>query len=176
MQKIGLGLAISIIAMAVATGMEHKRILVSRSHDGSHLATLPITAFILIPQFAIVGIAEAFIYCGQLAFFISQAPKGMKAISNSLFLTTIAMGYFMITILVDIIKKITGRHGWLAPKINDSRLDYFYAVITVLSFINLGVYILCARWYKPHTSPVTVADVDLSDSFDEEKPKDVLKS
>ncbi|KAL6331270.1 hypothetical protein AAG906_009698 [Vitis piasezkii] len=179
LQKIGLGLAISVIAMAVAAAMEQKRLKVIRANRNTPTSTLPLTAFILIPQFAIVGIAEAFMYSGQLAFFISEAPKGMKAISNSLFLTTISFGYFVTTILVDLIKKITpgkdGGHGWLAPKINDSRLDYFYALISVLSFINLGLYLVCARWYKPN-SRENAKDSDVNASHDEENPQDVSKS
>ncbi|RVW16774.1 Protein NRT1/ PTR family 6.2 [Vitis vinifera] len=179
LQKIGLGLAISVIAMAVAAAMEQKRLKVIRANRNTPTSTLPLTAFILIPQFAIVGIAEAFMYSGQLAFFISEAPKGMKAISNSLFLTTISFGYFVTTILVDLIKKITpgkdGGHGWLAPKINDSRLDYFYALISVLSFINLGLYLVCARWYKPNSSE-NAKDSDVNASHDEEKPQDVSNS
>ena len=176
MQKIGVGLAISIIAMAAAAGMEQKRLKVIRSYKKTPTITLPLTAFVLVPQFAIVGIAEAFIYSGSLAFFIGQAPKGMKAISNSLFLTTIAFGYFVTTILVNLIKKITpGKDGipWLASKINDSRLDYFYAVISVLGLINFGVYLVCAKWYKPNSSHGSAKDSDdFNASHNEERAGD----
>ncbi|KAK3029077.1 hypothetical protein RJ639_039221 [Escallonia herrerae] len=150
LKKMGLGLFISIITMVVAAIVESRRLSVARAMNSS-VSTLPISAFLLVPQFALAGAGEGFMYTGQLDFFITQSPKGMKAISTSLFLTTIALGFFVSSALVAIVKKVTGggaRHNWLPHNINNSRLDCFYGFIAVLNAVNLGLYLACAMWYR----------------------------
>ena len=96
--------------------------------------TLPITVFLLIPQFFLVGSGEAFIYTGQLDFFITQSPKGMKTMSTGLFLTTLALGFFFSSFLVSIVKAVTGssdKQGWVGENINKGRLDCFYGLLAL---------------------------------------------
>lgn len=153
LQKISMGLVLSTIGMAAAAIVEKKRLSVAKTMGGTaSTSTLPISVFLLIPQFFLVGSGEAFIYTGQLDFFITQSPKGMKSMSTGLFLTTISLGFFISSFLVLIVKRVTGRadqQGWLADNINYGRLDYFYALLAILSAINFGVYLICAVWYKP---------------------------
>ncbi|KAK8597871.1 hypothetical protein V6N13_095267 [Hibiscus sabdariffa] len=158
LQKIGLGLFFSIIAMVGAALAEMKRLSVAKT-DRSPTLNLPgtVSGFLLLPQFILVGIGNAFIYAGQLEFFITESPRGMKAIGTGLFLTTISLGLFGSTILVEIVRKVTGikgGHDWLARRINDGRLDLFYALLAVLSFINLGLFLVCAKMYKPNPEEV----------------------
>ena len=93
---------------------------------GDNTATLPISVFLLIPQFFLVGSGEAFIYTGQLDFVITQSPKGMKTMSTGLFLSTLSLGFIVSSFLVSIVKRMIGsRDGqrWLADNINYERLD-----------------------------------------------------
>ncbi|KAK6156511.1 hypothetical protein DH2020_010759 [Rehmannia glutinosa] len=145
LQKMGVGLFISIIAMVVAAIVEIKRLKVAKS---TSRVILPISAFLLVPQFVLAGAAEGFVYTGQIDFFLTESPKGMKAVSTSLFLTTIAFGFFVSSALVDIIRQVTkGRHNWLPANINHGRLDLFYGFIALLSSINLVFYLYCAKWF-----------------------------
>ncbi|KAH7572390.1 hypothetical protein JRO89_XS04G0248100 [Xanthoceras sorbifolium] len=151
LQRMAVGLVLSTMGMAAAALAESKRLSVARA-VGRDTATLPISVFLLIPQFFLVGAGEAFIYTGQLDFFITKSPKGMKTMSTGLFLTTLSLGFFVSSFLVSVVKKVTatnGKHGWLADNINYGRLDYFYGLLAILSFINLGIYLICAVWYKP---------------------------
>ena len=119
---------------------------------GDNTATLPISVFLLIPQFFLVGSGEAFIYTGQLDFFITQSPKGMKTMSTGLFLSTLSLGFFVSSFLVSVVKRVTGSRdgqGWLADNINYGRLDCFNGLLAILSFINFVVFLVCAVWYKP---------------------------
>lgn len=145
LQKIGIGLAMSIVGMIAAALTERKRLSVARN-SGS-VTTLPMSVFTLIPQFFLVGSGEAFIYTGQLDFFITRSPKGMKTLSTGLCLTTLSLGFFLSSFLVSVIKSVTGHNGeksWLADNINEGRLDYFYGLLALLSTINLIVYLVCA--------------------------------
>ncbi|RRT82073.1 hypothetical protein B296_00015419 [Ensete ventricosum] len=118
-------------------------------------AALPISVFTLIPQFFLVGSGEALIYTGQLDFFITRSPKGMKTMSTGLFLTTLSLGFFLSSFIVSLVKSVTGGkrgQGWLADDINHGRLDYFYGLLAALSALNLAAFLYCATWIKPENA------------------------
>lgn len=150
LQRIGVGLVFSIFSMFSAALVEIRRLkvaqnagLVNKPHE-----VVPISVFWLIPQFFFVGSGEAFTYIGQLDFFLRECPKGMKTMSTGLFLTTLSLGFFVSSVLVTVVHKITGdRHPWIADNLNQGRLDYFYWLLAGLSFFNFIVYLVFAKWY-----------------------------
>lgn len=141
LEKIGMGLVLSIAGMAAAAFCEKKRLAVAATATNG--AVLPISVFMLTPQFLLVGAGEAFIYTGQLDFFITRSPKGMKTMSTGLFLTTLSLGFFLSSALVLFVRRAT---TWLGDTINRSRLDYFYWLLAVLGAVNLAAYLVCAIW------------------------------
>ncbi|KAK8543114.1 hypothetical protein V6N13_136350 [Hibiscus sabdariffa] len=152
LQLIAIGLFLSAMGMAAAAIVEVKRLSIAKEH--SETTTLPITVFYLVPQFFLVGAGEGFIYTGQLDFFITQSPKGMKTMSTGLFLTTLSLGFFFSSLLVSVVKAATGsggKQGWLAENINKGRLDCFYGLLAALCFINFGLYLLSAAWFRRKT-------------------------
>ena len=150
LEKIGIGLVLSIAGMAAAALCEKKRLAVAASRAAAEQhESLPISVFMLTPQFLLVGAGEAFIYTGQLDFFITRSPKGMKTMSTGLFLTTLSLGFFLSSALVSLVKGCT---RWLGDTINNSRLDYFYWLLAVLSVVNLVAYLVCAMWATPPAS------------------------
>ncbi|KAG9459654.1 hypothetical protein H6P81_004162 [Aristolochia fimbriata] len=165
LQRMAIGLVLSALGMGSAALAEVKRLSVAKSFGSSHVPeTLPISVFLLIPQFFFVGAGEAFIYTGQLDFFITRSPKGMKTMSTGLFLTTLSLGFFVSSFLVSVVKSVTGSKdgkGWLPADINHGRLDCFYGLLAILSIINMGVYLLCATWYKTQTPKSTTTAVVL---------------
>lgn len=152
LQRMALGLILSTLGMAAAALVEMKRLSVAKSAGGTTTEkSLPISVFMLIPQFFFVGAGEAFIYTGQLDFFITRSPKSMKTMSTGLFLTTLSLGFFMSSFLVSVVKKVTGSHGgegWLADDIDHGRLDCFYGLLAILGVINFVVYLVVAAWNK----------------------------
>ncbi|VAH00736.1 unnamed protein product [Triticum turgidum subsp. durum] len=160
LEKIGIGLVLSIIGMVAAAICEKKRLTVASTATNG--TALPISVFMLIPQFLLVGAGEAFIYTGQLDFFITRSPKSMKTMSTGLFLTTLSLGFFLSSALVSLVR---GATTWLGDTINHSRLNYFYWLLAVLGTLNLAAYLLCAMWATPAASskaeqphPATAAD------------------
>ncbi|KAG1360838.1 protein NRT1/ PTR FAMILY 6.3 [Cocos nucifera] len=152
LQRIGVGLVLSILAMAAAALTEIKRLNVARSNPNTIQkgATVPLSVFWLVPQFFLVGAGEAFTYIGQLDFFLRECPKGMKTMSTGLFLSTLSLGFFVSSALVTIVHKVTGESGhgaWLADNLNRGKLYNFYWLLAVLCLVNLGVYLVAARWY-----------------------------
>ncbi|KAK8545337.1 hypothetical protein V6N13_066622 [Hibiscus sabdariffa] len=171
LQMIAIGLFLSAMGMAAAAIVEVKRLSVAKEH--SETTQLPITVFYLIPQFFLVGAGEGFIYTGQLDFFITQSPKGMKTMSTGLFLTTLSLGFFFSSLLVSIVKAATGsggRQGWLGENINKGRLDCFYGLLAALSFINFGLFLLSAAWFRRKTvGQAPEMEIIVKESMIEEK-------
>nr|GEZ77927.1 protein NRT1/ PTR FAMILY 6.3-like [Tanacetum cinerariifolium] len=129
---------------------EIKRLRVAQSHglvdDPSKV--VPLSVFWLVPQFFFVGSGEAFTYIGQLDFFLRECPKGMKTMSTGLFLSTLSLGFFVSSLLVTIVHKVTGdSEPWLADNLNKGKLYNFYWLLAVLSVINIGLYLIASRWY-----------------------------
>nr|GMC72057.1 protein NRT1/ PTR FAMILY 6.2-like [Ipomoea batatas]GME08494.1 protein NRT1/ PTR FAMILY 6.2-like [Ipomoea batatas] len=153
LQRMAIGLALSTMGMGIAAITEHKRLSVAKS-EGRNVSTLHMSVFNLIPQFFLIGSGEAFIYTGQLDFFITQSPKGMKTMSTGLFLTTLSLGFFVSSFLVSIVKKVTGHgnQGWLADNINYGRLDCFYGLLAILGVVNFALYVVSAVWFKRKTN------------------------
>ncbi|KAK4262624.1 hypothetical protein QN277_028163 [Acacia crassicarpa] len=150
LQRIGVGLVFSACAMAVAALTEIKRLRVAKSHDltDKPKAVIPLSVFWLIPQFFFVGAGEAFTYIGQLDFFLRECPKGMKTMSTGLFLSTLSLGFFVSSLLVTIVHKVTGKgKPWLADNLNQGKLYNFYWLLAIISVLNFGVYLFCAKWY-----------------------------
>ncbi|KAL5577060.1 hypothetical protein UlMin_018759 [Ulmus minor] len=157
LQRVGVGLVLSAISMAVAAIVEVKRKGVARSHDMLDaypiIQPLPISTFWLSFQFFIFGIADMFTYVGLLEFFYSEAPKALKSLSTCFLWTSMAFGYYCSTVVVKIVndatKKNTRSGGWLfGNNINRNHLNLFYWLLSILSIINFCVYLVVARWYK----------------------------
>lgn len=147
---IVIGLFLSAAGMAIAALTEVKRLSVVKVY-GPTTITLPISVFHLIPQFFLVGAGEGSTYTGQLDFFITQSPKGMKTMSTGLFLATLSLGFFFSSLLVSFVKTVTGsggREAWVGDNINNGRLDCFYGLLAALSFINFVLFPISASWYK----------------------------
>ena len=150
LQRIGVGLVFSIFAMVAAALTELKRLKAARSHGLTDhpTAEIPLSVFWLVPQFFFVGSGEAFTYIGQLDFFLRECPKGMKTMSTGLFLNTLSLGFFVSSLLVTIVHKVTGnKRPWLADNLNQGKLYDFYWLLAILSGLNLVMYLFCAKLY-----------------------------
>lgn len=141
LQRMGIGLFVSIFAMISAALVEKKR----RDHGPDKLSV-----FWLFPQFFLIGLAEVFTYVGQLEFFYDEATDGTRSISSAMFLSEIGIGSWLSTAIVKIIEKTTGgvKKGWLRDDLSKSRLDYFYWILTAINAVNFLVYLWVARRYK----------------------------
>lgn len=137
LQRVGIGLIFATVAMIVAAIVENHRREAAVQHETK------ISAFWLVPQFFLVGAGEAFAYVGQLEFFIREAPERMKSMSTGLFLSTLAMGFFVSSLLVSLVDKATNK-SWLRSNLNRGRLDNFYWMLAVLGVFNFLAFLVFA--------------------------------
>ncbi|CAI0475625.1 unnamed protein product, partial [Linum tenue] len=170
LQRIGVGLTLSCLSMTAASIMEVKRKAVARDHGMLDALPksqpLPISTLWLSIQFFIFGVADMFTYVGLLEFFYSEAPRALKSMSTSLLWNSMALGYFLSTILVKLVNRATKDRtrsgGWLAGNnINRNHLNLFYLLLAILSLINFCIYVVVARRYeyRPQSPPVEASKV-----------------
>ncbi|PSS04065.1 Protein NRT1/ PTR FAMILY 6.3 like [Actinidia chinensis var. chinensis] len=167
LQRIGIGLVLSILAMVAAAVTEIKRLHVARSHGlmDDPTAVVPLSVFWLVPQFFLVGSGEAFTYIGQLDFFLRECPKGMKTMSTGLFLSTLSLGFFLSSMLVSIVHKVTrAKSPWLADNLNQGKLYDFYWLLAILSVLNFMVYLVSAKWYVYKEKRLSEVGIELEEA------------
>lgn len=150
LQRMGIGLVISIFSMVTAGILEIVRLNMIRKNSYYDLTYIPMSIFWQVPQYFLIGCAEVFTFIGQLEFFYDQAPDAMRSLCSALSLTTVALGNYLSTLLVTIVTKITtknGKLGWIPDNLNRGHLDYFYWLLAILSLLNFLVYLWIAKWY-----------------------------
>lgn len=150
LQRIAIGLVISIFAMLTAGTLEMTRLRIVREQNSYDAKHMNMSIFWQVPQYFIIGCAEVFTFIGQLEFFYEQAPDAMRSLCSALALTTAALGNYLSTFLVNIVTDISTRDGdpgWIPDNLNYGHLHYFFWLLAVLSVLNLGAYLLVAKWY-----------------------------
>ncbi|CAK7322890.1 unnamed protein product [Dovyalis caffra] len=156
LQRIGIGIFITVVTMLVSGLVEEKRRTIALTRPT--LGTAPrrgaisaMSALWLIPQLTLSGVAEAFGNIGQVEFYYKQFPENMRSIGGSLFYCGIAGSSYLSSFLITIVHRTTERSAtgnWLSEDLNKGRLDYYYYMVAALGVLNMGYFLLCSKWYK----------------------------
>ncbi|KAJ6318782.1 hypothetical protein OIU76_014184 [Salix suchowensis] len=151
LQRMGIGIVLHIIIMIVASLIERHRLSVAKEHGLVESGgQIPLTIFILLPQFVLMGVADAFLEVAKLEFFYDQAPESMKSLGTSYSTTSLGIGNFFSSFLLTTISDITkknGHRGWILNNLNASHLDYYYAFFAILNFLNFILFLFLIRFY-----------------------------
>ncbi|XP_034915393.1 protein NRT1/ PTR FAMILY 2.11-like [Populus alba] len=156
LQRIGVGIFLTIVTMIVSGLVEEKRrtIALTKPTLGNAPrkgAISSMSALWLIPQLSLSGIAEVFGSIGQVEFYYKQFPENMRSIGGSLFYCGVAASSYLSSLLITVVHQTTNgaaTGNWLSEDLNKGRLDYYYYMIAALGVLNMGYFLLCARWYK----------------------------
>ena len=166
---IGLLLACSALAVAAITENIRRRIAIEEGLVDSPGAVIDMSALWLVPQFAMLGLAEAFNAIGQIEFYYSQLPKSMSSIAVAIFTLGTAVANLVGSLLVNIVDGVTSKDGhesWLSSNLNKGHLDYYYWLISVLGLINFIYFVACCWVYGPAENPKTRYSEDIqNDQF-----------
>ncbi|KAK9110859.1 hypothetical protein Sjap_018919 [Stephania japonica] len=164
LHRIGVGLFIVTFSMVSAALVENKRRNASINNGKA------LSIFWIAPQFLIFGVSEMFTAVGLIEFFYKQSLEGMQSFLTAMTYCSYSFGFYFSSLLVSLVNKISCRtrtststssssgtaSGWLSDNnLNKDRLDLFYWLLAVLSFINFINYLLCSKWYSynPSLSP-----------------------
>ncbi|PWA35722.1 Major facilitator superfamily domain, general substrate transporter [Artemisia annua] len=109
------------------------------------------SVFWQVPQYVLVGASEVFMYVGQLNFFNSQAPDGIKSFGSSLCMMLISLGNYVSSLIVHMVMSITAKGdevGSIHENLNDGHMERFYFLIAILTVFDFVLYVYCAKRYK----------------------------
>ncbi|TVU19369.1 hypothetical protein EJB05_35514, partial [Eragrostis curvula] len=151
LQRTGVGMTIAMLSNAAAAVVERRRRAVAAATgmlDAPKGAVLPMSVFWLVPQYAIHGVANAFMDVGRMEFLYDQAPESLRSTAAALYWLTNSMGSYLGTVLVTVVHDKTQRSGqWLQDNLNRGKLDSYYWLVVVLQVVNLVYYFVCVKYY-----------------------------
>ncbi|VAH95625.1 unnamed protein product [Triticum turgidum subsp. durum] len=154
LQRQGIGIALSTVAMIISAVVEDRRrdIALNQPNIGTTQTGGGISAmssFWMVPQLMILGLSEAFNLISQIEFYYKEIPEHMRSVAGALAFCNLALGNYLSGFLTTIVHRTTGGgQNWLAQDLNKGRLDLFYWMIAGIGVFNFVYFMICARWYR----------------------------
>ncbi|KAI4316121.1 hypothetical protein L6164_024132 [Bauhinia variegata] len=153
--RMGIGLLLVCAARAMSAMIEtfRRSEAIEQGLENYPDGMVNMSALWLVPEYALLGIAQAFNAIGQIEFFYFYFPKSMSSFAMALYTLEIAASDMVGTLLVNIVDKVTskgGKESWLSSNINRGHLNYYYGLLTFLGLINY-LYFLAICWASGHT-------------------------
>lgn len=149
LQRVGAGMATSLAGVAVAALVEARRLATARQHGlvDDPAATVPMSWAWIVPQYAMMGVADVLAVVGLQELFYDQMPDGLRSLGLALYLSVMGIGGFISSLLISVIDRVTGTSGdsWFADNLNRAHLDYFYWLLAGLSAVELALFLYLAR-------------------------------
>ncbi|KAG6490631.1 hypothetical protein ZIOFF_051940 [Zingiber officinale] len=151
LQRIGTGVALSVVVMLVAAFVEMKRLRTCREMGLVDLPdeVIPMSMWWLMPQNVLCGIANVFAVVGLQEFFYDQVPEAFRSLGLAFCLSIFGVGNFISGFIVSAINLITSSQGgsWFPDNLNRAHLDYFYLLLAGLSAVELLIFLCSAQFY-----------------------------
>jgi len=119
LQRIRIGMFLSVISMACAAVVETISLHIAHKHSIQNnpdpRAVIPMSIFWLLPQWILVTSAELFLYVG-LEFYWSQTPMEMRSLGASFSFFSISLGFFQSGALIARVNSTSksSKGGWLS--------------------------------------------------------------
>ncbi|KAF8642614.1 hypothetical protein HU200_067294 [Digitaria exilis] len=152
LQRIGVGMVLSTVAMAIAALVESWRLHLATAGAGDEGATPRLSIFWLLPQYVLLGVSDVFTVVGMQEFFYTQVPDTMRTIGIGLYLSVFGVGGFLGALMITGIEMSTARpgngRGWFSDDPQESHLDYFYWFLALQCFISFVVFTRLCKYYS----------------------------
>ncbi|XP_044977548.1 protein NRT1/ PTR FAMILY 5.10-like isoform X1 [Hordeum vulgare subsp. vulgare] len=151
LQRIGAGMAIASVAMAVAALVETARLRAAR--DAGLLdrpgVAVPMSLWWMVPQYMLLGLANVFTIVGLEEFFYDQVPDELRSVGLALCMSIMGVGSYASGVLVSAIDWATRRTGesWFSDNLNRAHLDYFYWALAGVAALEVLVFLYFSRRY-----------------------------
>ncbi|GMI99166.1 hypothetical protein like AT5G14940 [Hibiscus trionum] len=150
MQRMGVGMFLSVIAMIVAALVETKRLEISREIGNMESETVPLSIFWLLPQYVLLGISDIFTVVGMQEFFYNEVPVRMRTMGFALYTSVFGVGSFLSALMISVIEAFTssdGRQSWFSDDMREDGLDKLYWLLAIASALSLLFYAMFCRCY-----------------------------
>ncbi|XP_038905842.1 protein NRT1/ PTR FAMILY 5.8-like [Benincasa hispida] len=146
MQRMGVGMFLSTIAMILAALVEAKRLMMTKTASSSPF--VPLSIFWLLPQYIILGISDIFTVVGMQEFFYSEVPVSMRTTAFALYNSVFGVGSFCSAIMISVVELLTsmeGKPNWFSDDMREARLDKYYWLLAFCSGLSFVLYVI---WCK----------------------------
>jgi solute carrier family 15 (peptide/histidine transporter), member 3/4 len=145
LQRMGIGLLLSIISMISATLVEIKQLEIAHELNLLHeKCKIPMSILWQIPQYSLVGASEVFNYVGLIEFFYDQSPDSMKSLCTAFSLLAGSLGSYLSSFILTLVTYYTtrgGEPGWIPDNLIEGHLDRFFWLIAGISMFNFVVFV-----------------------------------
>ena len=151
LQRIGAGMTIASVAMAVAALVEAARLRMASEAglvDRPQVA-VSMSLWWMVPQYVLIGVADVFAIIGLEEFFYDKVPDALRSVGLALCLSSMSVGSYASGMLVSAIDWVTRSTGgsWFSENLNRAHLDYFYWVLAGVAALEVLVFLYFARRY-----------------------------
>ena len=146
MQRMGIGMFLTSIAMVIGAAVETKRLQTSKQAEAE-----PISIFWLLPQYVLLGISDIFTVVAMQEFFYNEVPVRMRTMGFALYKSVFGVGSFLSALLISVIELFTSsraRQSWFSDDMTQARLDLYYWVLALASALSLLLYSILCRFFK----------------------------
>ncbi|XP_019097841.1 PREDICTED: protein NRT1/ PTR FAMILY 5.9-like [Camelina sativa] len=161
MERMGVGMFLSIIAIVIAALVERKRLDISqkmKTLPDYDPETIPLSIFCLLPQYILLGISDIFTVVGMQEFFYSEVPVRMRTMGFALYTSVFGVGSFVSAALITIVEAYSSstgeRQNWFADDMSKARLDKYYWLLALASTVCFMVYIVLCKYFKSSSDQV----------------------
>ncbi|KAL1538613.1 protein NRT1/ PTR FAMILY 5.8-like [Salvia divinorum] len=148
MERMGIGMFLSVVAMVIAAVTERRRLQTCR---GS-CEEVALSIFWLLPQYILLGISDIFTVVGMQEYFYSEVPASMRTMGIALYTSVFGVGSFVSAILISVIERVTsgpgGRGSWFSDDMAQARLDKYYWFLAFWSAFSLLAFLVFCRFFK----------------------------
>uniref|UniRef100_A0A0E0QVL1 Major facilitator superfamily (MFS) profile domain-containing protein n=1 Tax=Oryza rufipogon TaxID=4529 RepID=A0A0E0QVL1_ORYRU len=140
LQRIGVGLALSAVAMAYSAQVERRRRRPAAEEEAMSIMWQA-------PCYLVLGMAEVFTSIGMLEFFYERSPGSMKSLGTSLAHLAVATANYLNSGVLGVVVAATtrgGGAGWIPDNLDEGHLDYFFWMMALVSVLNLLQFLHCS--------------------------------
>ncbi|OEL13504.1 Protein NRT1/ PTR FAMILY 5.8 [Dichanthelium oligosanthes] len=152
LQRIGIGMVLSVVAMVTAALVESWRLRVATTTTGGGEGAARLSIFWLLPQYVLLGVSDVFTVVGMQEFFYTQVPTSMRTIGIGLYLSVFGVGGFLGAFLITALEIATARpgnaRGWFSDDPREAHLDNFYWFLALLCFISFVIFTHMCKYYR----------------------------
>ncbi|CAL5052128.1 unnamed protein product [Urochloa decumbens] len=151
LQRIGVGMVLSVVAMVVAALVESWRLRVANNAAADD-AGRRLKIFWLLPQYVLLGVSDVFTVVGMQEFFYTKVPASMRTIGIGLYLSVFGVGGFLGAFLITALEMATARpgnsRGWFSDDPREAHLDNYYWFLALLCFVSFVLYTHLCKFYS----------------------------
>ncbi|MCL7034760.1 hypothetical protein MKW94_000758 [Papaver nudicaule] len=151
LQRIGIGMFISITYMVIAALVEAKRVKIATEHGLLDLpqVTVPMSIWWLLPQYIVQGISDVFIIVGLQELFYDQMPEAMRSIGSAVYLSVYGVGSLTSSVIISLVQVVSSRCGdeWLGNNLNRAHLDYYYWLLAGLNILWFCLFLVVSKCF-----------------------------